>query len=644
MSRVRLFHLYVWTIIPVGAAVCVMALSTQQFALLNIQFLLLALLTATVSSRISVPIPGLTSTITVSDTFIFLTILLYGGGPATLVAAAEGLCSASRISKKPRTLLFNAAAMAIATYLSGQVWEVYNRTAGGQGYLTFTLNYLLTLCAMVLVQYAVNSGLASVYDSLRSAETLWTTWRQNYLWTSITYVAGASGAAFTAKLITSQGFLAIVIAAPIIGIIYFTYRTYLKNLQSAKAQAEQARAHVEELNRYIETQQRIQEQFSQKEKMSALGELASGVAHDFNNCLAGILGRAELMMMQTDDPKMKRGLDIILKASQDGARTVKRIQDFARQRRARDFEMVAIDQMLADVSEMTRPRWKNQAEANDIHINLELNALSNACVMGDISELRDVLVNMIFNAVDAMPQGGVLTLSSSVVDHTVMISIGDTGTGMSEEVRSRVFNPFFTTKGVSGMGLGLAVGYGVINRHNGTIQVQSEIGKGTTFQIELPLAQVLAVAPQTQSEAVQAKRARLNMTKLLVVDDEERVRQLLREMLEAAGFDITLAETAPEALEIFEKSEFDGVFTDIGLPGMNGWELCRAIRAIDADIPLAVITGWGEAISDEDKRAAKADWVLTKPFSMADIMGLADEITRRKKTPVEPVALTVVAA
>ena len=146
------------------------------------------------------------------------------------------------------------------------------------------------------------------------------------------------------------------------------------------------------------------------EKLSALGELASGVAHDFNNTLAGILGRAQLLQ-RTDDPeKVKRGLDIIIKTAEDGAKTVKRIQDFARQRRDHNFELVSIDQILMDASEITRPRWKNCAEASNIHITLELQIDSNAMVMGDDSELREVLVNMVFNAIDAMPEGGRLTL------------------------------------------------------------------------------------------------------------------------------------------------------------------------------------------------------------------------------------------
>ena len=223
-------------------------------------------------------------------------------------------------------------------------------------------------------------------------------------------------------------------------------------------------------------------------KLSALGELASGVAHDFNNTLAGILGRAQLMLRTNDPEKIQRGLNIIIKTAEDGAKTVKRIQDFARQRRDHDFELVTIDSILFDVSEITRPRWKDRAEASNVQITLDLQVRSKARVMGDESELREVLVNMVFNAVDAMPNGGNLTLAAEDVEDSVVISVGDTGTGMPPEVKSRIFDPFFTTKGKAGMGLGLAVSFGIIRRHEGSVEVDSEVGAGTKFKIILPKA------------------------------------------------------------------------------------------------------------------------------------------------------------
>ncbi|MCM3870201.1 MAG: ATP-binding protein, partial [Pyrinomonadaceae bacterium] len=368
-----------------------------------------------------------------------------------------------------------------------------------------------------------------------------------------------------------------VITLPVIAAAILTYRMYLKNLEAAAAQAKHAEQHVLELSQHIAEQERIREQLAQIEKLSALGELASGVAHDFNNTLAGILGRAQLLLRTNDPEKISRGLRIIIKTAEDGGKTVKRIQDFARQRRDHDFRPVSVDQILLDVSELTRPRWKDKAEASGIHISLNVRVRSKSKVMGDESELREVLVNMVLNAVDAMPQGGQLTLSAEDTDGSVVISIADTGTGMAPEIRSRIFDPFFTTKGKAGMGLGLAVGFGIIRRHEGTITTHSEMSQGTTFRITLPAAKtedeslITSISPGltelTNDLNGSLKDARKdNQLKILVVDDEEHVRELLRDLLESERCKVVTAPDGHEALALFESREFDAVLTDLGMP------------------------------------------------------------------------------
>ena len=292
---------------------------------------------------------------------------------------------------------------------------------------------------MALTHYVANTGIVAIGAAFKTDQPIWQTWRRHYLWTSITYFSGALAAGVIAGLVYFIGAYAFVITLPIVAIVFLTYRTYLRHVETSAAQAAQAERHVKELSHYIAEQERIREQFSQVEKLSALGELASGVAHDFNNTLAGILGRAQLLQRIDDPEKLRRGLDIIIKTAEDGAKTVKRIQDFARQRRDHDFELVSIDQILMDASEITRPRWKNCAEASNIHISVDLQIGSNAMVMGDDSELREVLVNMVFNAIDAMPEGGTLTLSTRTIGEQVMIKVVDTGVGMYPEVRSTHF-------------------------------------------------------------------------------------------------------------------------------------------------------------------------------------------------------------
>jgi CheY-like chemotaxis protein len=253
--------------------------------------------------------------------------------------------------------------------------------------------------------------------------------------------------------------------------------------------------------------------------------------------------------------------------------------------------------------------------------------------MGDESELREVLVNLVFNAVDAMPQGGTLTLSTreSKGSGSVEIAVADTGVGMTEDVRSRVFDPFFTTKGKAGMGLGLAVSYGIIRRHEGSIEAESEVGRGTTFRLRLPAAQSGAKQePSAEAPAIALVPHRPGATRILVVDDEENVRELLADILESEGYRVELASSGREALEKFGDGRgFDALFTDLGMQGMSGWELAHAVRELDGKIPVAVVTGWGEAVGSSERLAARVDWVIAKPFDAAQILAIAREVARR---------------
>jgi signal transduction histidine kinase len=652
ITKKKLASTYLWVTICGGGLIYLVAAYRLDLKLVDFKLAVIAVLTIFLSSRISIRIPQFDSQISVSDTFIFLTLLLYGYEAAILMAATEALLSSFRFCRKRSTMFFNWGCAAWSACVTSYSLHFAFGDMVSLGVRPLSARFITAMALMALVQYISNSGIVAICGALQADRPIWQTWKKHYLWTSITYFAGASAAAVIAKLINQFGFYALIITIPIIAIVFFTYRTYVKNIEASAAQAEQAQRHVQELSHYIAEQERIREQFSQMEKLSALGELASGVAHDFNNTLAGILGRAQLILRTNDPEKISRGLNIIIKTAEDGAKTVKRIQDFARQRRDHDFEPVSIDQILFDVSEVTRPRWKDRAEASNVQISLDLQIRSKARVMGDESELREVLVNMVFNAVDAMPQGGQLTLAAEDVDDSVVISVGDTGSGMAPEVKSRIFDPFFTTKGKAGMGLGLAVSFGIIRRHEGSVEVESEVGSGTKFKISLPKATV------DEDSIVQEPEKRLpekptsdsprtfdhNQPKILVVDDEEAVRELLRDLLESEGFRVYLAPGSREALSLFEVNQFDGIFTDVGMPGMSGWELAHAIRQRNETVPIAVITGWGEAVGSDEQREARVDWVITKPFRAERIGELAEEICKRRDILLKRASFAIVAA
>jgi len=647
---------YMWVTACAGGLIYFVAAYRMDLRKVDLQLAVLAAITVFLSSRITIRIPQFRSQISVSDTFIFLTLVLYGCEAAILMAATEALLSSFRFSRKHITILFNWGCAAWSACVTSYSLRFFYGDPVTLNAGPLSGKFITAVALMALVQYASNSGIVAICGALKAGMPLWQTWKKHYLWTSITYFAGASAAAVIAKLMGQFGFYALFITLPIIAIVFLTYKTYLKNIEASAKQAEQAERHVEELSHFIAEQERIREQFSQMEKLSALGELASGVAHDFNNTLAGILGRAQLILRTNDPEKIQRGLNIIIKTAEDGAKTVKRIQDFARQRRDHDFEPVSIDQILFDVSEITRPRWKDRAEASNVQITLDLLIRSKSKVMGDESELREVLVNMVFNAVDAMPQGGKLTLTAEDVGERVVISVADTGTGMAPEVKTRIFDPFFTTKGKAGMGLGLAVSFGIIRRHEGSVEVDSEVGVGTRFRISLPKALVthepisLELEVETPKLVIEIPHMSATrsfqgyQTKILVVDDEEVVRELLRDLLESEGCRVYLAPGGREALNLFGAQQFDGVFTDVGMPGMSGWELAHAIRERNETIPIAVITGWGEAVGSDEQREARVDWVVTKPFRAERISELAQQISKRSSVAAKRAAFSIVAA
>jgi len=363
-----------------------------------------------------------------------------------------------------------------------------------------------------------------------------------------------------------------------------------------------------------------QERLAQSDKLRALGELASGVAHDFNNILSVILGRAQMLQSQITDEKICRELNIIAQAAYDGGRTVKRIQNFARVRTDQDFEIVDLNAILCESVEITRTRWKDDADRAGIQITVKLELNDTGAVAGDPSELREVFVNMIINAVDAMPAGGTITISSRQAGEMAQVTISDTGQGITGEDKGRIFDPFFTTKGILGTGLGLSISYGIISRHNGQIEVESAPGQGTTFTITLPTTQARD-AEETESTARPTVCARI-----LVVDDDSTVRDLLYDMLRAFGHAVVAEESGEAAIRRCLQEEFDLVMTDLGMPGMNGWEVARAVKKQYPNVPVIMVTGWGVELDKGHLAANGVDMVINKPFEVGQVINCVAEV------------------
>ncbi|HEX8291608.1 MAG TPA: PAS domain-containing protein, partial [Pyrinomonadaceae bacterium] len=367
------------------------------------------------------------------------------------------------------------------------------------------------------------------------------------------------------------------------------------------------------------TEQRLErERAAQADKLRALGQLASGVAHDFNNALAAILGRAQLLRRTAEgDQALGRGLDIILKAAEDAASTVRRIRSFARQLPGEGHSEVCVLELLRDAVEITRTRWENDARARGLSYEVAAEGDAELHTLGNASELREVFVNLIVNAIDAMPAGGRLRIDCRRRGDRLRLLFADTGTGMAEEVRARIFEPFFTTKGVHGTGLGLFVSYGIVERHGGHISAASQPGRGTTFFIDLPRAEASRPEPPSPHPAP-GRRAPARSLSVLVVDDEEHVRETLAEMVEALGHACARADGGRAALAALDEGEFDLVFTDLSMPEMDGWEVARAVRRRSPRTHIAVVTGYGRDAA-RTQGDAPADTVIGKPFDFAQV-------------------------
>ena len=371
----------------------------------------------------------------------------------------------------------------------------------------------------------------------------------------------------------------------------------------------------------VTDQKKLQEQLLRSKKMRALGEMASSVAHDFNNILAVILGRAQLLQTRSgEDDQLRRGLEIIVTSAKDGGRTVKRIQDFARVRTDHDFAPLNFAQLLRETSEITSTRWRSEAQLAGRAIHFSIQVPDEVIVLGDAAELREVFVNLIFNAIDAMPDGGHLTISLSVEDDRAIAQVRDTGAGIPEEVRERIFDPFFTTKGLSGMGLGLSISYSIITRHGGIIEFENKAGGGACFNVVLKTFSEVTDKPETERPRFTSP------VRILVVDDEAEVRQLLHDILMSAGHKVTMADDGVSAVALFEAGNYDLVLTDLGMPGMSGWEVAEAIKSRRPQIPVGLITGWAGIMEDTDLNKRGIDVIVNKPFDMNQILNVVADI------------------
>ena len=366
-----------------------------------------------------------------------------------------------------------------------------------------------------------------------------------------------------------------------------------------------------------------EETLIQTEKLKSMGMITAGIAHDFNNILAIISGMTQLLELDNEDNKeLISALHTISKVTDDGAKLVRRMRMFTKQEKD-SYILVPVD--IKDVLEQAigfvKPRWMNIAKAGGIDYDLDRDGIVEVpIIMGTESELREVFINIMNNAMDAMYEGGRLSFRTWQNEGNVLIGISDTGEGMPEEVRRRVFEPFYTTKREKGSGLGMSVSYGIIERHGGRIEVKSEVGKGTTFTISLPIT--ISSVQNTESP-VEDQRMKPKGLNILVVDDIENMRSLLKMFLVKNGHTVKTAESGGKALEVLKTETFDLVLCDLVMPDMSGHEVVAVLNKLEKRPKIGIITGWSEKISTLEE--LNVDFIAKKPFKFTELSGFINK-------------------
>lgn len=398
---------------------------------------------------------------------------------------------------------------------------------------------------------------------------------------------------------------------------------FLRTLSSHVAvAAHQARLHANLKQAYDELRQ-TQQAVMEQERLRALGQMASGIAHDINNAVSPVVGYSELLLRNATDPTTARQLQSIKTAGEDISHIVTRLREFYRAREKGDeLSRLKVNDLIRQVVDLTRPRWRDIQQEHGVAIQIRTELASSLPdIVGNASELREALTNLVFNATDAMPRGGTLTLRTLLRQPSgeVMVEVCDTGTGMDPETRQKCLEPFFTTKGDRGTGLGLAMVYGVVQRHNGLLEIDSELRKGTTMRLVFPNA-ADAILEETVLNPADVE---VSPMRILYIDDEPLLRDLMKSMLGSHGHRVQVADDGEAGLGAFRHARdraepFDVVITDLGMPYMDGRQVAQMLKTESPHTPVIMMTGWGTMLQESDNTPF-VDSIISKPPQMIEI-------------------------
>ena len=651
INRPQFGQVYMWSLVIAGAVIALVSLFLFPFQLLDAQFVFLCLMVIA-SSLIAIPIPRVSGRITVADTFVFLTMLMYGGAAAILVSALEGIAATLIISKRPRTILFNSAILAISTFFTS---AVLNFTFGPPVEIVsqrFTALFIEAICLMALVQYIANTTLIAIEKATKIKESVWNTWRTYYLWTSITYFAGASAAAIIAILINTYGFYAVVAAVPMILIIGFTYQTYLKNIAASLEQTEAARLHVEELSRYISELQRSEEEREQlllrAERARAEAEAANRIkdeflatlSHELRTPLTSLLGWSSVLREARRDEKvLTQGLEAIDRNARVQAQLIDDLLDVSRivsGKLSLDVRPQDISSVARTAINVVRPAAAAKGISLDYWAEPGLGVIS-----ADSGRLQQIIWNLLSNAVKFTPHGGRIFVRVEQDGQDARVTVKDTGRGIEAEFLPRVFDRFrqadsSTTRSFGGLGLGLAIVRHLVELHGGTVLAESDgIDRGATFSATFPL-----LADRTEQSAVThsgefpvKETQSLEGLRVLLVDDEPEARQLIATVIKRTGAEVEACDSANEALVKLSEWKPDVILSDIAMPEEDGYSFIGKVRSLPRDMggetPAAALTAYARDVDRQQALAAGFQMHIAKPIAAGQLVTMIARLAGR---------------
>lgn len=375
---------------------------------------------------------------------------------------------------------------------------------------------------------------------------------------------------------------------------------------------------------------KMEEYIRQSEKLTALGKLASGIAHDFNNILAAISMRAELMKIKVKEPEHLKDLEVIENAAHSGAATVKKLRSFYKRDR-KTFSPLNLNDVIREAVDITSPRWKDMSYSKGISIELALHLEEKLKIIrGNEGELKDTFINLIINSLDAMPEGGKIKISTENVRGTVKVIFTDSGLGMKPRIRDRAFEPFFSTKGEKGSGLGLSTVYGIVTSHGGRVELESWEGKGTSFIIHLPVSEIEV---QEEPRYEEVKDYDITGTRVILFEDEEPIRDAIREVLTEKGCNVIDFYNSRIGLKFLRENlptlhaeHKVVVITDLGMPDINGLEIARRVKELESSVPVVMITGWGSFMEQSQGNIYGVDRIVPKPVRSRVLVQIIGEL------------------